>query len=190
MSAPHLSASTIAALIDHALPSDARRQAELHLSGCDQCREELASCARLTSSLPASNARRTSWPWLVAAAVVVIAIGIRARPSLREQSPAQERAPANSADRLTIVMPTVGAIVPRSELRFVWRRDAGSTGYRVIVTDASGAPAWSKDLADTSVALSIDSPLKPGARYFWRVEALHADGGVAQSTSTAFQVAP
>jgi hypothetical protein len=187
----HLSASTLGAMIDKTLMGDARRRAEQHLAECDVCRDELAACARLANTAPAARSRSTPSAWVVgaAAAVVVIALGIRSVQSPRERGATQERAANANTSGIAVVAPFAGAIVPRAELRFVWRRDDASTGYRVIVTNAAGAPAWVKELSDT-VALPPTNALEKGASYFWRVEALHADGAAVQSPTTAFQIAP
>jgi hypothetical protein len=49
---------------------------------------------------------------------------------------------------------------------------------------------WTEDAGDTSVAPPLSLPLKGGARYYWRVEALHAEGSVAQSLETPFRIRP
>src|SRR4051794_17582921 len=79
-STAHLTATTIASLIDRTLDPVARARAELHLSSCAQCREELASSAKLISTAPGPTSRRRSWGWIgLAAAVVIAAISIRSR---------------------------------------------------------------------------------------------------------------
>jgi hypothetical protein len=185
----HLSAADIAAFIDRSLPLDARADAEVHLSGCDRCREELASCARLTGGAPAAPQRRAAWrvAGLVAAAVIV-AVVLRPTATPIDRGASVERASVNAGSRITIVSPT--GLVTRSDLRFVWRHDDRSSGYRVILTDSIGAPAWTEDILDTSVAPPVTIRLKPGARYFWRVEALHADGSATQSDETPIRIRP
>jgi hypothetical protein len=187
----HLSAADIAAFIDRSLPLEERADAEIHLSGCDRCREELASCARLTSSAPATPERRATWRLAgLAAAAVIIAVVLRPSALRNDHGAALERASINAGSRMTTVSPTADRVVARTELRFVWRRDDRSSGYRVIVTDSIGAPVWTEDVVDTSAAPPVSARLIPGTRYFWRVEALHADGSATQSDETPFRVRP
>jgi hypothetical protein len=88
------------------------------------------------------------------------------------------------------VSPASDATIARTSLRFVWHRDALSTINHVVVTDASGAPVWSAEVLDTTVVPPASAPLSAGARYFWRVDAFHADGSVAQSGELPFRVVP
>jgi hypothetical protein len=125
----------------------------------------------------------------VAAAAVVVAIAIRARPVTTDRHVAQERAATSNAALVVAVSP-IGATVRRADLRFVWRRDDQSTGYRVTVDNASGVPVWQHDVADTSAAPPASLRLDAGARYFWHVDALRADGTTIKSAAPAFQIRP
>jgi hypothetical protein len=185
----HLSAADIAAFIDHSLPLDARTDAEIHLSGCDRCREELTSCARLTGNAPSAPRRRVTWPVAgLAAAAVIVAIVLRPTAARIDRGASVERASVDASSRMTVVSPT--GLVTKTDLRFVWRRDDRSSGYRVILTDSIGAPAWTEDVVDTSAALPVTIRLKPGAQYFWRIESLHTDGSATQSDETPFRIRP
>jgi hypothetical protein len=185
----HLSAADIAAFIDHSLPLDARADAEIHLSGCDRCREELASCARLTGNAPLAQRRRVTWPMAgLAAAAVIVAIVLRPTAARIDRGASVERASVGAGSRMTIVSPS--GLVTRADLHFVWRRDDQSSGYRVILTDSIGAPAWTDDVVDTSAAPPVTVRLKSGSLYFWRVESLHADGSATQSDATPFRIRP
>lgn len=192
MPVQHLSATEIAAFIDSTLAPDARAAAEFHLSGCARCREELASCLRLASSAPIRSRRRVSWPLVgsIAAAILIVAV---LRPVSRSavRSAAHERAPGLAPTGQLAISPPGSSTIFRRDLRLVWRRDLEAVGYRVVITDSAGAPAWtSADVADTSVVPPTTAPLNPGARYFWRVDVLHADGSTAQSATTGFRIAP
>ena len=184
----HLSAADIAAFIDRSLPAGARAAAEMHLASCDRCREELASCARLVAAAPALR-RRTTWQLVgLAAAAVIIAMVLRPTTNRVDRGTPLERTQTNAGSRITAVAPLTDRAVARSDLRFVWNRDDRSSGYRVIVTDAAGSPIWTDDVADTSAAPPSTVRFDAGTRYFWRVEALHADGSVAQSAETPFRI--
>lgn len=187
----HLSATDIAAFIDRSLTLEDRARAELHLSGCERCRAELAACIRLAAGAPLAQRRRSTWPLVgVAAAALVLAVVLRSpgRPIGGESS--QARTSVDGRARMSTVFPQRDADVARTELRFVWRRDDRSSGYRVIVADEAGAPVWTEDAGDTSAVPPLTLPLRSGARYYWRVEALHADGSVAQSLETPFRIRP
>lgn len=191
MPVQHLSAVEIAGFIDSTLSAAARAAAELHLSGCARCREELASCMRLASTAPARRAFRVSWPVLgsIAAAILVFVVlrPARHQPSLE---PARERSTVIGAESLAIA-PVADRAIARRDLRLVWRRDPAAVSYRVVVTDSAGAPAWrSDDLTDTSIAPPSSVALVPRARYFWRVDALHGDGSSAQSATSGFRITP
>jgi hypothetical protein len=145
----------------------------------------------LASSAPNAPQRRATWRLAgLAAAAVIIAVVLRPSILRNDHGTTLERASINAGSRMTVVSPTADRVVARSELRFVWRRDDRSSGYRVIVTDSIGAPVWTEDVVDTSAAPPVSARLIPGTRYFWRVEALHADGSATQSDETPFRVRP
>ena len=192
MPVQHLSATEIAAFIDSTLAPEARAAAEFHLSGCARCREELASCLRLANSAPMRSRRRVSWPLVgsIAAAVLIAAV---LRPVTRSGVPsaARERAAGLTPTGQLSISPSSDATIARRDLQLVWRRDLDAVGYRVVITDSAGAPAWnSADVTDTSIVPPTTAPLNPGARYFWRVDVLHADGSTAQSATKGFRIAP
>jgi anti-sigma factor RsiW len=187
----HLSATEIAAFIDSRLTPDARAAAELHLSGCPQCRDELASCLRLAGTAPSRSSTRVPWPLLgTIAAAVLVAVVFRPGQQRVARNVSRERAtsPATSAPALA---PLSDRTFARQAARFTWQRDSAAIGYHVVVTDSAGAPVWrSDDLSDTTVAPPSSVRLNPGARYFWRVDALHADGSSSQSATTGFRITP
>jgi putative zinc finger protein len=190
----HLSATDIAAFIDHSLPLAARARAELHLSGCDRCREELASCARLAGNVPVPRRRRMTWPLIgLTAAALIVAVVLRPTGNRIDRGSTRERTSVNASARIVTVFPAPDAAVRRSDLRFVWHRDDRSSGYRVIITDTAGAPLWTEDTedtADTSSLPPLTLRLHGGSRYFWRVETLHTDGSAARSVETPFRIPP
>jgi anti-sigma factor RsiW len=192
MPVQHLSATEIAAFIDSTLSPEARAAAEFHLSDCPRCREELASCLRLARTAPSRSRPRVSWPLVgsIAAAILIVAV---LRPITRNgvPSPARERATTLTPSGALSLSPAGDATIARRDLQLVWRRDLEAVGYRIVITDSAGAPAWnSADVTDTSVVPPTTAPLNPGARYFWRVDVLHADGSTAQSATRGFRIAP
>src|SRR5947207_11530491 len=107
----HLSATDIAAFIDGSLPFADRARAELHLSGCDRCRQELAACARLASSVPSTPRRLMAWPLVgLAAAVLLIAVVLRPSATHTDRAPLTERASATAGARMLAVFPVGDAV--------------------------------------------------------------------------------
>lgn len=190
----HLSAAEIAGFIDQALDADARALAAEHLASCQQCRDELAVCARLAASAPAVRPRRLPWRAVAGtAAVLVLAIVLRSRSRQPVREPGQaatvERA-RPAASTVMTVFPSENLEIARARPRFVWRRDEQAAAYRLVVTDANGRPVWNDDVRDTVFTLPDTARLTPSAHYFWRVDALHADGTTSESAEVAFRVAP
>jgi len=187
MPGDHLSAVDVAAFIDRTMSPAARERAERHMAGCESCREELAASARLASTVPPQR-RGTPWAWIgVAAAAAVVILVARPQVERRERGDPIER--GHPVTTPVQVMPA-DLLVRRPDLRFVWRSDGTGTTYRVIVIDANGAPTWTTDLADTTVRIPASTKLSAGMKYFWRVEALHPDGGVTKSEMLSFTIAP
>jgi anti-sigma factor RsiW len=189
--APHLSVEDIAGMIDGTLPEHEREQAERHLAECDECREELATCTRVVASSVAVPVRRFPWRNLLPlAAGILLVVWIR-RPSDRVQADdTPERATPSTGARIATVSPATGASVGAGSLRFAWHPMEGSIGYRVVVKDASGAPVWSGDAADTTLTLPDSVRLRASTPYVWRVDGQRADGTTAASAESGFRIAP
>lgn len=192
----HLSAAEIAGFIDHTLSNEVRALAVEHLATCERCREEAAACARLAASAPTETLRPGVWRFAAGlAAVLVVAVALRSgwrSPSpVGEQRNATAERSAPMTGRIKTIFPNDSLPIARSQLRFVWNRDADASSYHLTVTDASGTPAWIGDvIGDTAFALPDTVRLAGSSVYFWRVDAPHADGSSAQSNRVSFRVAP
>jgi len=187
---PHLSIDDATSYIDGTLTDEVRADVERHLAECDSCREEVAASSRLITTLPAP-ARRT-FPWRLAfpLAAGILAVLVLRRPVPRaEVAPAQERGAPNDASHIALVSPAPDALLAPTGSRFVWHAINGSIGYRIVIKDASGAPVWSADAADTMLVLPPSVRLRAGELYAWRVDGQRADGTTAASTEASFQVA-
>lgn len=185
----HLSASELAAYVDHSLTDASRERAERHISECSQCRDEVVACARLAAAAPSSVLRRMRYvaPIVGAAAAVVVAVAIGA--SRRGgHGPATERSAGAIAREVAIVSPRDGGSLVADSVRFTWRSDSGAVGYRVVVTTVSGATVWVREVQDTSVAPLSAATFVNGEEYYWRVESSTADGGWAASRPSAFRI--
>jgi hypothetical protein len=189
MTPQHLTPLQIAAFIDRSMSRADRAEAELHLSGCDRCREELAACAQLSANVPAQSRRHIPWRFVgVVAAAVLVALVVRPTVSRDERGSSRERTSSAETSRIATLRPAPDAGISRSMLSFAWRADEHSTGYRVIITSDKGEPVWTADVDSTQITPPDSVILGVGARYFWRVETLHADGSAAQSPTTAFHI--
>jgi anti-sigma factor RsiW len=187
----HLSPDEIAAFIDGTISRTDRATTELHLSGCPECRAELTSCARIASTAPRRAPPDQRWAWLgVVVAAGLVGILLRPRPHVVDPEAAMQRGTDATGVTVTPFAPADDSLVPRAGLRFVWSSEGSQTSYRVVVTDKSGTPAWRKDVPDTSVDVPASARLIVGERYFWRVEALHADGRVSRTRQMSFRVLP
>jgi anti-sigma factor RsiW len=192
MPVQHLSATEIAAFIDSTLSPNARTAAELHLSECSRCREELASCLRLASTAPGERRWRASGPLAAAAAAAILVVAVLL-PNARRQEPraVRERTFPPTTTRALVIAPAPNAVVDARGLRFVWHRQADAVSYHVAMSDSTGAPVWSSaDLSDTVAVLPASVARQTGMRYFWRVDVLHANGSSDQLGTSAFRIAP
>jgi hypothetical protein len=187
---PHLSIDDAASYIDGTLTDEARVDIERHLAECDTCREEVAASSRLIATLPATAGRRVPWRLVLPLAAGILVAVVLARPTRRtDVAPAQERGAPSDASQIVLVAPAPDATVAVGTSRFVWHPIAGSIGYRVVIKDASGAPVWSGDVADTVLAIPAELRLRAGESYVWRVDGQRADGTTASSAEASFQVA-
>jgi len=187
---PHLSIDDAASYIDGTLNDSARLDVERHLAECDSCREEVAASTRLIATLPAPAGRRLPWRLLAPlAAGILIAVVLARAPSRTYVAPTQERGAPSDASHIVLVAPGPDAVLAAGTSRFVWHAMSGSIGYRVVIKDASGAPVWSGDAADTVLAIPVELRLRPGESYLWRVDGQRADGTTASSAEASFQVA-
>jgi hypothetical protein len=189
--APHLSVEDVASMIDGTLPADERERAERHLADCDACREELATCARVVTSGTALPVRRFPWRNLVALAAGILLVVWIGRPAERERvTDVRDRAAPTAGSRIAVDLSPTGVAVLSTPPRFVWHPIEGSVGYHVVVKDASGAPVWSGDVADTALQLPDSVHLRANESYVWRVDGQRADGSSATSTESGFRIPP
>jgi hypothetical protein len=192
----HLSAAEIAGFIDHTLEGDVRASATEHLATCERCRDEVAACARLASSAPSAVTRPAVRRIVMGvAAVLLVAVALRPgwlvrSPLGRERDVTAERS-VQMTSRITTVFPADSVPIVRSQLRFVWKADAGASDYSLTITDANGKTVYAIDeIGDTTLTLPDTVRLTPSVVYFWHVDAPHVDGSSAGSSSVSFRVAP
>jgi hypothetical protein len=191
---PHLSATEVAAFVDGTSSSELRGAAERHLAECDECREEVTSCARLVAAAPPRSPRRIPWPVVLPLAAALVVAVVWSRPSSRAGvPPASERATPTDGERIILVEPAPDASLGgrgADARRLVWRAIDGSVGYHVVIKTAEGSEVWRGEVADTTTIIPADLPLRAGEQYVWRVDGQRADGSTASSAETGFRVAP
>jgi len=186
---PHLSIDDAASYIDGTLTDEARADVERHLAECDTCREEVAASTRLVATLPEPARRQLPWRLVLPLAAGILVAVVLARPTARTAvAPAQERGAPSDASQIVLVAPAPDATLDGEASRFVWHPIAGSIGYRVVIKDASGAPVWSGDVADTVLAIPAALHLRAAESYVWRVDGQRGDGTTASSAEASFRV--
>jgi membrane protein implicated in regulation of membrane protease activity len=191
---PHLSAAEVAAFVDGTSPADRRVAIERHLAECDECREEVTSCARLVTAAPSGAARRFPWPVILPLAAALVVAVVWSRPFSRAGAPpSSERAAPTDGERIILIEPAPDASLGgrgADARRLVWRAIDGSAGYKVVIKTVEGAEVWRGEVADTTTVIPGDLPLRAGEQYVWRVDGQRGDGSAASSAETGFRVAP
>jgi hypothetical protein len=178
----------VAAYVDRALSTEARRIVELHLADCEECRQEVAE---VTSLVRRSRHRGWSyimWPAAAAAAILVLAVlpsRVDERQGQALRTGADEGVPA-----ITVVRPATGDSLPLDGIDFIWRSFAPDAQYNVRLTTAEGSEVWRTSTRDTSAAPPPNVGLVPGRTYFWYVDALLPDGNSATTGIRRFTVGP
>jgi anti-sigma factor RsiW len=184
----HLTSEQLGAYLANTLDPLERANVERHLVVCSDCRRELVEAHRAISTAP--DVRRTKAGWygvagLAAAAAVLLVIW--PREQFRPASTAIERnAPAvAAAGALTIVSPIPSGELDSSTRSFTWNRNDDAS-YRITITDSAGRSIWSGNTQDTTIAVPASVQLERGARFFWYVDALRADGRSVTSGINTF----
>jgi anti-sigma factor RsiW len=163
----HLEGGEVSAYLDGGLSGTDRTRVEAHLADCAACRAEVIGVSRLLRTAPVSRSRYV--PVGLAAAAVLALLLV---PRLHLLNPARTtdyREPAVTTTMAPVAVAPRGSAVSVSVL--VWTSVPRADRYRVKLIDRSGSPVWQGETADTSVALPAALRLRPGAPYFWRVEA-------------------
>jgi hypothetical protein len=174
---------TIAEYLDRRLSMPERQQADMHLAGCPECRDELAEVYEFQRR--ARRPRLLAVGGLAAAAAAIILFMVRP-----VAGPVDETVVRSGGDQAAIV-----AYGPLGEafsvpVHFVWGAQAGATTYRLTVTGRNGTAIWSHSSADTAVSLPDSVSLSAGEQYRWVVDALLDDGASRSTGLREFRAMP
>jgi len=134
----------------------------------------------------AQQRRATLWPRLLAAAVVVLAIGgslIWRRASV-QQDPWR-----GGGEHLPIVAPLPDALVA-APVTLAWHPAAGATAYDIELLGEDGKVVWQYSTADTVQAVPATVGLVAGPAYRWSVTARLPDGVSVRSPLSSFRIRP
>lgn len=177
----HLTECEVASYVDDDVRSEA---IWTHLSWCAECRAEVADVGQLIRALPDAHRgwkQGRVWLPLAAAAAAALVLLIRPTPSSiehRDATVATIMAPA----------PIRPAGIADPDISLVWSSVPLAHTYRTRVFDEHGTVLWQRETADTIAPIPASVALRPGAHYYWNVEARTGfDRGVT-SDLTGFTV--
>jgi Putative zinc-finger len=194
----HPTDETVAAYLESVLPASERALLETHLRGCEYCRARLMLAGRALHTAPRtlSGARRLRRTMVgLAAAASVAGILLLSRPAERPVAePSEIRAAELEADApaLRTIGPRRSATVDGDTLHLIWASLGPDVLYQVTVSAVDGKMLWTERTTDTIAAPSGEmlQQLRPGQRYFWRVDALLPTLRSVTSGDQPFQVSP
>ncbi len=179
----HLTSDTIARFASGRLEKAERTHALAHANVCATCRGDL------TYVIGFERRRRRRRAAIIAGGFVSVAIAILLIPPETQRT--VDSAVRSGAEGIPLVAsyaPSNGAEVDGDSLQFVWQDMGPDTHYRLWVSTATGAPLLDRAVPDTSVYIPMAPPLISGQAYFWFIDALLADGGVARSNVWRFTI--
>jgi hypothetical protein len=186
----HLSVDQLAAHLEHRLHGAERESVVSHLVECGECRREYIEAGAVV------GAARPRWVGfrtgigLAAAAAVVFAILPRAFPpaatTLTPDVSMQRTSLPDVPAPIRLAAPADGERLTGSGVRLSWHPDGVDVLYRVTVQTDAGAVVWKTETHDTSYSVPRDVPLTRGVKYYWIVDALHADGRPTRSPANSF----
>jgi anti-sigma factor RsiW len=172
----HILPEAVAGYLDDDLTREERRDVEMHLASCLECRQELVEVRQLQRA----RHRRQWWPVLVpiaAAALIVVALALP-RPT---PTPSDIRSAPDAEQRLGVVSPPPSTQVPPGPITFTWRSAGPSASYTLTLQEADGRVVWTTAVAETTAVLPHSLAPGPGRTLFWFVDALLPNGRLVSS---------
>jgi len=169
MSMNHVDTERLAAFLDHQLSPTAQEEIVAHFAECAACRREMTAMRQLLKG----RERRTPWyvitPMLVALAASIAFLIVPRAGRVERESPSSIRSGAipsiDQVQPITMMSPADDAVLDVRSAVFVWRSVGAGATYRLTVLDSTGAPVWTTNREDTTVALPDSVRLTPGAYY-------------------------
>ena len=170
-----------------------RKRFENHVVTCDACVKDLYRMAPVTEGMlggkavtPKPRGRtspRRNW-LLIAATLAVVAIGLYAVM----RAPGPDETLRGTEGGSVVLFEPIGE-VPLPE-RLDWKIVPMASHYEVTIETADAETLWSEEVEGPPVMLPAEvvARMTPGATYFWRVEAVAADGTRWRSVTTRFEV--
>jgi hypothetical protein len=199
-------------LFDRRIGERAKSKLLGHIGQCSYCSEDflaLLEIRRATRRLEAeidsfgirgdrATPRRTSGGWkrwqfaflmagsfiLAAALFVFLRTGpFRARPS--------DEARAHARPPIELLQPVRGALVPRNELRFLWRKSEQIDAYVLELFDVSLARLWKSDVVEKPEIVpppGVLASLRRAGSYFWMISGYDPGGRAIESDLRGFRI--
>lgn len=169
----HLTENQLVAFLGHELEPRERRDVELHLARCNECRDELVSVTEILRPERTDRAKRKiRWrvlaPIAAAAAAVILIVAGPWSPVITDDAPQHRDAPAQTS-LVPIPVAPLGSVSAVEQL--VWHGVDGADRYRLTLFDAEGEVLWKATTPDTVIELPESVKLNAGERYLWRLEA-------------------
>jgi hypothetical protein len=166
----HLTENQIVAFLSHELEGSARRNVELHLARCAECRDEIVSVTEILR--PRRNRHGIPWRVLAPAAAAAAAIMLLVAGPLSRRGPEDVIQHRDAQTQVSTVPTPVSPTGLVSDVEhLVWHLVDGADRYRLTLFDAAGVVLWKTATTDTVAALPDSVLLNPGASYLWRLEA-------------------
>jgi hypothetical protein len=180
----------VASYLAGRLPQVEAEAFEAHYLGCEHCWDEVRLAGEIRTALgqpaiaPVSaetrSARATrgeAWTLLAAAAAVaVIAIGIRQLTHRQEVIPSEPVYRGESS----VTLPLHALAEPAGQIQFSWPAMDDAQFYVVQIFTSDGVSVWKREMPETSFSLDPGAlpPRRPGIFFLAKVEALDAMGQV------------
>ena len=169
----HLTADQLVAFLGHELGAEARRDAELHLARCTECRDELVAVTEILQPERTDRSQRKI-PWRVlapvaaAAAAVFLMVAGPWSAGSNDDVPQHRDVPVQTS---TVPIPVAPLGSVSAVEKLVWRGVDAADRYRLTLFDAEGEVLWKATTPDTVINLPESVELTAGSRYLWRLEA-------------------
>lgn len=179
----------IADFVDGMVEPAVRSLVVSHLAACERCRWVTAATARAVTAGTAQPvpAWRKGIGAVMLATAATLAL-IWSRPAAVPGTGPDLREPAITTTVPPRPVQPIGTVTAVDRLS--WSAVPGALRYRVRLYDADGSVIWRGETTDTAIVPDPAAAPRPGATYFWRVEAQSEWERWAASRLTEFRIVP